>query len=237
MVLPPVPPKKPRSRELMQQQGYDLGLGTRELSEIAVLSAIFVVASTLPVSAFIGGAGFITLGIVFVPVIARMLNPKAALISGFVGSLAIYGLQLATAPVFGPLSMLIPTSGMFLGSIAFHHKFGALAPWAYVLFGAIFYAIFSGGAYLWLVPYILALATLPLVLKRSRLRLPLLCLYSAMCELTTMNVASISVLHLVGPVWTAIAPFMFYERAVATLGSFLVITGIQKAMPRLIRDE
>ena len=221
----------------MQRQAINLGLGTRELSQMAVLSAIFVVASAIPVSAFIGGAGFITLGIVFVPVIARILKPKAALISGFVGSLAIYGLQFATAPIFGPLSLIIPTSGIFLGSIAFHHKIGPFAPWAYVLFGAIFYAALSGGGGLWLVPYVLVLVTLPLVLKMSKLRLPFLCLYSAMCELTTMNVASISILRLVGPVWSAIAPFMFYERTVATLGSFLLITGIRKAMPGFIRDE
>lgn len=221
----------------MQRETTSLGFGTRELSQMAALSAIFVIASAIPVSAFIGGAGFVTLGIVLVPVIARILKPKAALISGVAGSLAVYGLQFATAPVFGLYSLLIPTSGIFLGSIAFHHKIGPIAPWTYVLFGAIFYAAFSGGGYLWLAPYLLVLVTFPLVLRMNRFRLPLLCLYSAMCELVTMTLGSISILRLPGPLWNVIVPFMLYERAVATAGSFLVISGVGKAMPGFIRDE
>lgn len=236
-MLPPVPPNKSRSWELVQGTKFSLGLETRELSEMAVLSAIFVVTATIPISAFIGGSGFITLSIVIVPVIARILKPKAALICGLVGAVAVYALQIATAPIFGPLSLLIPTSGILLGSMAFHHRIGPIVPWVYVLFGTIFYVAFSGGGYLWLAPYVLALASLPLLLNRRRASLPLLCLYSTICELVTMNIASISFLRLPGPLWTVIAPFMFFERTVATLGSFLVIAGIHKAMPAFLRDE
>ena len=236
-MLPPVPPEKPRSWEHMHDKRLRFGLGTRELSQTAVLSAIFVVASIFPLSAFIGGAGFITLGIVFVPVIARMLKPYAALVSGLVGSAALYGLQLSIGPVFGPVSLLIPTSGIFLGSIAFHHRMGPIISWAYVAFGAAFYFMFSGGTLVWLAPYVIVVATLPLVLRHTKIRIPLLCLYSTMCELITLNIGSITVLRLSGQLWSVIAPFMFFERTIATIGSLLVITAIRKAIPGFVQEE
>ncbi len=208
-------------------------LETRELSEIAVLSALFVIASVIPVSTFIGGAGFITLGIVLVPVIARMLRPWPALISGLVGALAMYALQLATAPIFGPISILIPMSGILLGSVGFHHRLGCAIPWGYVLFGAVYYFSFSRGTLLWLAPYLIVILSLPIVITESKFRLPLLCLYSTLCELTTMNIASIGILRLPGPLWSVITPLMFFERTVATAGSYMVISGIIKAMPRM----
>lgn len=209
-------------------------LGTRELSVMSVLSAIFVVASAFPFSAFIGGAGFITLGVVFVPVIGRILKPIPALISGLAGAIAVYVLQIATAPVFGLVSLLIPVSGIFLGSFAFHYRLGAVVPWAYVLFGTAYYLVFSEGTALWLLPYIVVLASLPFALKKTGARLPLLCLYSTMCELTTMNIASIAILNLPGPLWSLIAPFMYFERTVATLGAFFVITGVGRAIPGIL---
>lgn len=214
-----------------------ISLETRELAQMAVLAAIFVIASAIPFTAFIGGAGFITFGIVFVPVIARMLMPWPALISGWAGALALYVLQLATAPVFGPFSLAIPVSGMVLGSYGFHYRLGSIVPWGYVVFAAVYYLAFSGGTMIWLVPYFLVAASLPLTLRPTKLRVPLLCLYSTMCELATMTIASISVLNLPGPLWSFIAPFMFFERAVATVGAFLVNTGIGKAMPGMMRRD
>lgn len=41
-------------------------------------------------------------------------------------------------------------------------------------------------------------------------------------------------LHLPGSFWMVIAVFMFFERAVATGGSYLVIKGLQAAMPNLM---
>lgn len=212
-------------------------LATRELSEIAVLSALFVIASVIPVSTFIGGAGFITLGIVLVPVIARMLRPWSALTSGLVGTLAVYALQIATAPIFGPISILIPISGILLGSIGFHNRLGCIIPWSYALLGAAYYFLFSGGTLLWLAPYIIVILSLPIVLSENKFRIPLLCLYSTMCELTTMNIASIMILRLPGPLWFVITPLMFFERIVATSGSYMVIRGISKAIPRMMGGQ
>jgi hypothetical protein len=55
-----------------------------------------------------------------------------------------------------------------------------------------------------------------------------------MCELTTMTIASITILRLPGALWTLITPLMFYERAVATLGSFLLIAGLRKTLPAIL---
>lgn len=196
-----------------------------------------MLASAVPISSFIGGAGFVTLGEVFVPVMAVMLKPKAALLAGLVGTFVVYALQLATAPVYGPVSIVIPVAGIFLGSLAVHTRLGKFVAWAYVLFGAAFYAVFSGGTLAWLAPYILVAVTLPLVLVVTRWRFPLLCLYASMCELATMTIASITLLSLHGPVWAVITPFMFFERSVATGGAILVLSGLKKAMPNLIGSD
>ena len=236
MVLPPVAPEKPRSRELMRRIDPTASIGTRELSQTAVLTAIFVVASVIPLTAFIGGAGFITLGIVFVPVLGCILKPRASLIAALTGSVCIYVLQMATAPVYGPYSLLVPTSGIFLGSVAFHNRLGGLAAWAYVFFGALYYWTFSGGTYAWLAPYFLVLVSLPFARRPSKIRVPLLCLYSTMCELTTMTMGSVYILRLPGPLWALITPFMFFERTVATSGSATLLAALRRTLPALFGE-
>jgi len=208
-------------------------LETKVLSKIAGLSTIYAVASLIPISAFLGGAGFITLGIVIVPVIAYLLRPKAAFVSGLVGSLVVYVLQIGVGPVYGLVSLLIPTLAAMFGSTGFHSKTGVMLPWGYVLFGGLFYFYTSAGTLLWLLPYLLVLVSLPLALLGGRWQVLVLCLYTTMCELVTMTLASITILHLPGALWALITPLMFYERGFATVGSFLVITGLRKAMPKI----
>ena len=210
-----------------------LKIETRELSRVAGLSALYAVASLIPVSAFLGGVGFISLGIVFVPVMAYLLRPKAAIVSALVGSLVVYVLQIGIGPIYGPISFLIPTSGAMFGSVGFRSRKGAFIPWGYVLFGGAFYLFSSGGTLFWLVPYLLVLVSLPLVLVQGGWSIPLLCLYATMCELATMTMASITILQLPSSLWTLITPLMFYERTLATVGSFLMITGLRKTMPTL----
>lgn len=213
------------------QLGFNLE--TKELSKIAGLSALFVVASVIPISSFIGGAGFISLSLVFVPVMAFLLKPKAAAVSALVGSMVGYVLQIGIGPIYGPVSFLIPTVGAMLGSIGFRSRVGAMIPWGYVLFGGAFYFFLSGGTLLWLVPYLVVLASLPLVIFPSRWRIMILCFYATMCELATMTLASITILQLPGSLWSLISPLMFYERTVATVCSFLLISGLRKGIPAL----
>lgn len=214
-------------------KNIDRNVRTKELTRIATTSALYVVASFFPLTAFIGGGGFITVGIVILPVIAWMLRPRSALTTAVVSALAQYAFQISTAPIFGLYSLAIPIIAMTLGSIAFHSRKGIIAPWSFVFANAIFYVLYSNGAWFWLLPYLIIIFSLPLALKCSSLRLPLLCLYTTMCELAAMTIGSITILHLPGSLWTIIAGFMFFERGIATAGSYLVIKGLQAAMPNL----
>lgn len=206
---------------------------TSELSKVAALSALFVVASVIPISSFIGGAGFISLSLIFVPVMAYLFKPKAAALSALVGCAVVYVLQIGIGPIFGPVSLLIPPAGAVLGSVSFRSRVGTLASCVYVLLGGAIYTVMSGGTMLWLVPYLAVLASLPLVVYSTRWRILALCFYSTMCELSTMTLASITILKLPSTLWLIICPFMFYERTVATVGSFLLISGLRKGMPHL----
>jgi len=51
-----------------------------------------------------------------------------------------------------------------------------------------------------------------------------------MAELVTMNVLSIAALRLVGGVWFVIAPFMFSERALATIGGTAIILALRSRL-------
>ncbi len=210
---------------------------TRRLVLIGVLSALFVISTLIPVSVYIGGAGFITLEIILIPVIAFLLEPWQALVSVLLGSAVGYFLGTGLGPVFGPFSLLIPAVAAYLGSIAFHYdekwfKWSSPAwlalPLGYIVFGIVYYLAFSHGSLVWLTPYFLAALGLvyrPFT-KEGTSKIWIGCLTTAMCEQVGMNVASISLIGLVGPVWLGIAPFMFIERGIATVGSLAVIKAL-----------
>jgi hypothetical protein len=54
-----------------------------------------------------------------------------------------------------------------------------------------------------------------------------------MCELASITIGSITILHLPGSLWMIIAGFMFFERGVATVGSSLVIKALETTVPNL----
>ncbi len=134
--------------------------------------------------------------------------------------------------VFGLPGILIPVIAVALGSVAFNYRLGPLLPWSYVLAGSIYYLFFSqGGTLLWLVPYALVILSLPLLFRlEGTWRIGLLAFYTAMCEQVTMNILSISLLNLVGPIWSIITPFMYSERAVATVGGTLLIVALKSRL-------
>jgi len=201
---------------------------TRDLTLTASLAATFVVSTFLPVSAFIGGAAFITVEIVMVPVIAAILRPVWASIAATAGSLSMAVFQTGIFPLFGPLGLLIPVLATILGSIGFHYRWGPVASGGYVLTGATYYIVYSGGTPLWLAPYILVLISLPLVLRMEGTHVTgFLTLYTTMSEQVTMNILSITLLGFVGGIWAIITPFMLLERAIATLGGFFLIVALK----------
>ena len=205
---------------------------TRRLALVAVLTALYIAANAVPIDAFIGGAGFITAGIILLPVITRIVRPWESLIVAVVAPLGLFAFQLSVIPVFGFFGILIPASAIVIGSLGFYKSY--LIPAAYIVFGGAWYLAFSDGTPLWLLPYFAAvfLAGLNLLRPFARGTKAEVILYSflvTMCELVTMNIGSISVLQLPGNLWTIIAPFMFVERAVAVIGATSVLIALIRA--------
>ncbi len=190
---------------------------------------------------YVGGPGFITLAIIVSPLIAALLKPLPATIAAMIGSLGMALGQTGFFPGFQIPGLLIPIITIAAGSIAFHYKYGMIVPWLYVLAGAVFYVIYSGGTLLWLIPYILVVVSFPLLLARrlqESYRTGFLSFYTAMAEQVTLNVESIVVLGLPGFLWAIITPFMFFERTVATLGGAFAILALKNRFgPRLFQPN
>ncbi len=205
---------------------------TIELALSSTLAAVYIVSAFFPLTPFIGGPGFITLEIVMLPIIAFLLRPFLAAAAVLVGSLGSAFIQTGFYHTFGLAGLLIPLLAVALGSTAFHYEWGAIAPWAYLLAGAVYYILFSkGGTLFWLAPYTLVIVSLPAALRaKDPYRLGLLALYTAMSEQVTLNVLSISLLNLTGDFWTIVTPLMFLERTVATLGGFAVIVALKSQL-------
>ena len=205
---------------------------TAELTLAAGLAATYIITTFIPLTPFIGGPGFITLEIVMLPIIAALLRPIPALATVFVGSLGMALGQPSFYQVFGLPGLLIPLVAVGAGSISFHYRLGPVVPWAYVLAGAVFYvALSKGGTLFWLVPYLLVIVSLPAAFRlKNNPRIGLLTFYIAMTEQVTLNILSISILSLTGPVWSVITPLMYVERAIATLGGAAGIVALKSGL-------
>jgi hypothetical protein len=98
----------------------DYSLDTRQVAMTAIWAAVYAVALLIPFSQFIGGAGFITLGIIMVPVFCKMLKPVSAMVAGVFGMVIAASVGAAIVPVYGLFSFVIPLTAGLLGSLAFH---------------------------------------------------------------------------------------------------------------------
>jgi hypothetical protein len=197
---------------------------TRRLSLIAVLAALYVASNVIPVSVFIGGAGFITAGILLLPVVAGLLRPTDAAGAAIASALGLFAFQLSYIPIFGFYGLVIPAAGMILGALGFRKS--PLIPATYVALGAAWYISFSHGTLLWLLPYGGAIALSvgsALRMFGSSGKLLTHCVNATTCELVTINISSISLLLLPGELWLFITPFMLFERALAVAGSYLIL--------------
>jgi len=205
---------------------------TAELTLGAGLAATYIITTFIPLTPFIGGPGFITLEIVMLPIIAALLRPIPALATMFVGSLGMTLGRPSFYQVFGLPGLLIPLIAVGAGSVAFHYRLGPLVPWAYVVAGAAYYVAQSnGGTLFWLVPYFLVIVSLPAVFRlKNNPRIGLLTFNIAMTEQVTLNILSISILSLTGPVWSVITPLMYVERTVASLGGAAGIVALKSGL-------
>jgi hypothetical protein len=205
---------------------------TKGLALVAVLAALYVAANAIPIDVFIGGSGFITAGIVLLPIMARLVRPREAIVLAVLAPLGLLAFQLSVIPVFGFFGLAIPALAILLGSLGSHKS--QLIPASYVAFGAVWYILFSGGTLLWLAPYLVAIALAlgyetKLLKRNDRLQTVVHVLDTTMCELVTMNMLSISLLLLPGVLWTIILPFMILERSVAVIGGSSVLLVLARA--------
>lgn len=230
---------RPQDDSLPAESRYKVQEGTRRTALIALLAALFVVGNAIPLDAFVGGAGFITGGIILLPVMARLLRPKEAVVVAVLASVALFVFQLSIIPVFGYYGMLVPAIGIVLGSVGFHRSY--LYPMSYVVFGALWYLLFSHGTLFWLLPYFIAIVmTVANQIRpfepRKRLNVVLHSLDTTICELVTLNIGSISLLHLPGELWAIITPFMLLERALAVIGASSILLALIR-VKNIIRVE
>jgi len=202
---------------------------TRRIALIALFTALYIAGNAIPIDAFIGGAGFITAGIILLPVMARLLKPKESVVIALIAPLGLYIFQLSIIPVFGFFGMLVPALALIFGSLGFHKSY--LYPSSYIAFGAIWYILFSHGTLLWLLPYLVVIGLAVADRVRpfkvgQRLEVVLHSFDATMCELVTLNIGSISLLHLPGDLWTIITPFMLLERTVAVIGASSILLAL-----------
>ncbi|MGQ9543832.1 MAG: hypothetical protein ACUVTM_07100 [Candidatus Bathyarchaeia archaeon] len=204
---------------------------TRGIALASAFAALYIAANAMPISIFIGGSGFITAGIILLPVIAIILKPKEAIFASIIASLGLMTFQLSMIPMFGIYGMLIPASGIILGSLGFYKS--KIYPVIYVAFGGLWYITFSSGTPAWLIPYLIAIGfALADKIRHFKVgdkgQIIMHSLLATMCELVTMNIGSISLLRLHGELWLIITPFMLIERTVAVAGSSLVILALAR---------
>jgi hypothetical protein len=166
------------------------------------------------------------------PIIAALLRPVLAAMTVFIGTLGMALGQPSFYQVFGLPGLLVPVIAVTAGSVGFHYRLGPLVSWAYIAAGAGFYLAFSqGGTLFWLVPYFLAIISLPTILRfKGKALIGVLSFYTAMDEQVTLNILSISLLGLVGPVWSAITPFMYVERTIATVAGTAGIVALKSGL-------
>jgi len=224
-----VVPRQSDATDSMSGARAEINSRTRRLALVALLSSLYVVANAIPIDAFVGGTGFITAGIILLPVLARLLKPKDSIVMALLASLGLLVFQLSVVPVFGFYGLLIPSLAIVIGSLGTYRSY--LYPLSYISLGAAWYILFSGGTPAWLVPYLITTLLLAVVQsRRARVskstELVTHSLGTTMCELVTLNIGSVSLLHLPAELWTVITPLMFLERTVAVVGGYAILTAL-----------
>jgi len=204
----------------------------REVSMSAILASLFVVLNTLPFSSYIGGPAFITAAVIMIPLMAWILSPKWAFVSGLAGGAVGVALMMGPGTIMGPYAVLIPAVAAGLGSIAFHSENAlALLPPAVLIGELFFYLWFYKGqaTSLWGIHYIVATTVFLLGLVDKRLRIFGAIAISTMLENAMLNIGSLLIVGLPAALWTIILPASIMERTLAAVISLVVIVGVDKS--------
>ena len=215
-------------------------ISSRELSLAVVWAALYAVSFFLPFSQFIGGAAFITVSIIILPVFCKFLKPIPAIIAGIIGIAIAASVGAGLAPVYGLYSFVIPLISGLLGSLAFHYRWGAIPGVAFLGICGYLYAAYSGGTLLWLIPYAAAIAGAifglliyahkgkSAIWSRTSWIIVTGCFIylTTMIENSAMNLGSIFILKIPGPLWTVITPVSILERVITLAISLSLLTAL-----------
>jgi hypothetical protein len=205
------------------------------VAKIAVFAALYAATSLIPISPFIGVPSFLALNVILTPVLAILLLPLDAFLTGAVGGVV----ALFAAPsqaMFGPLTIFLPVAGATFGSLAFHRgTVGGSAAALFLLMAISAYLIVNYSFPYFVFPHAFAaiIAGIPFLNRVGSInaKIPLYAFVSTMCEQGTMMIFSVYILGLPWQVFVGILPFMLYERAVGTIGGSLVVLALVKSFP------
>jgi len=200
---------------------------SRELALAICFAALYAICAAIPISVFIGGSGMITAAIIMLPLMVELLNPATAVLAAFLGTLAMYSLNLAVAPVFGPPAILIPLVGAICGA-ATKTKVSVLPGLIWITSEMVLYLQFSGGTPAWIVPYLVTIGLCFCYFIDERWQMISRAAITAISEQATMNALCIFQLQLPGELWAFITPFMYFERTVAVAGSVLLALAVRR---------
>ena len=197
-------------------------------ARISVFAALYACTSLIPISMFIGAPSFLALNLIITPTIAILLSPKEALLSAFLGGVIALYISPSQA-MFGPFTILLPTLGATLGSLAYHKPRAGFFISAYLLAVSASYLISRTQFPYWILPHIFAaISLITLSITKSqpkRIKIPLYAFISTMCEQGTMLLGAVYILSLPWTIFATAFPLMLYERIIATLGSSLIALG------------
>lgn len=224
----------------LDRQRKKVFLNTREVAMMIVWTALYAIGLLIPFSQYIGGPGFITLSIIFLPVYCKLLKPIPAMAAGVLGMLVASFAGAAIVPVYGLFSFAMPLMAGLLGSLAFNYRWGAIPGIIFLGITGYTYATYSEGTRLWLIQYGVAItagivATAIYVPKEQKTLwtkaswyvVTGCCVYlTTIIENATMNLGSVFIVGLKGPVWTAITPVSAIERAIVLIVAFIILTAL-----------
>ncbi|RLE54126.1 MAG: hypothetical protein DRJ30_05715 [Candidatus Methanomethylicota archaeon] len=206
---------------------------SKNLTLMALLSALYASLTLIPISPFIGGPSLLSLNLIIIPVLAYFLNPLEAFISSIIGGLASMWLPSALSGVFGPFAILLPICGSTLGSL-YKYGVGRIIVAFYLFICIIGYLARVPQFPYWILPHSIALLLCIFsMLKELKRRLSffLNAYIATMCEQSIMMILASYLLSLPAEIFAIAFPLMIYERLAATIGGFILISifkGIMK---------
>jgi hypothetical protein len=204
-------------------------LQIRRLSIAIIFASLFVVLSFIPIgTSLIGGSGLFSLSLILPPVVGWLLGPSYGSFSMIMGSLAYTFLSPLSS--FGLLAFIIPSSGAFFSGL--NRKGFSLVTTAYLCLFSLSYVIIYPIVWWFIIPHLIAVcfSVLFFLLRHTRISIFLSSFSSTFSQQATGLILTIVILQLKAEIYYIIFPSMIYERVLAGIGSFLLISAIEKRL-------